>query len=253
MQLSKQELCEILNNSKFYLSLKPEALKMTNHTLGGFLRGSSQNTEITHDAVGYAIEGLLEKIKDGTYDGQGAENIDHHKNRIRKYIIRSINSYLVDRSRRWGSNINTNAPAARARVEAHEDTDKTAFFDKLHQDIHTRSSLPKFKEGALGELIAKANLSDDEKWIVDIRSSDIKLSKCIGRKESQFENQDLSRSTCQELEDEKPISKQKPIPNCTCHFVVLTFTEIAQTYGGKPDTYQKRFKKAIDKLQAVIE
>jgi superfamily II RNA helicase len=252
MQLSRQELSDILKSNKFYLSLETEALKMTNHTLGGFLRGSSQNIDITHDAVGNAIEGLLKKIKDGTYDGQGAENIGHHKNRIRRYIIKSINSYLVDRSRRWGSNINTNAPAARARVEAPTDTNKTAFFDKLHQDIHTRSSKSKFKEGALDELISKVNLSDDEKWIVDIRSSDIKLSNCIGRKESQSEDQDLSRSTCQDLENEKPISKQKPIPNCTCHFVELTFTEIAQIYGGKPDTYQKRFKKAIDKLQAVI-
>ena len=160
---------------------------------------------------------------------------------------------MVDRSRRWGSDLKTQAPAARSRVENHVGSDETRFFDKLHQEIHTRSSKSEFQEGVLDLLISKANLSDNEKWIINIRASDVKLSRCINRENSNYKNKDLTLSTCQELEDEKPIEKQKTVPSCTCHFVELTFLEIAKKYGGKADTYEKRFKRAIKKLKVVAE
>ena len=253
MQLSKQELIDLLNDKEFYDSLLPDAQKMTDKTLGGFLKDSSQNIDLAYDALLDSIERIIIKIKAGTYESQGAETIKHHKNQIKKYVNLSINSYLVDRSRRWGSDIKTNAPAARARKEAPSDSSHEEFFDKIHQDVYTRTSKSKFKEGALEDLISKANLSDDEKWIVRIRSSDMKLSECIGREKLLPIDQNAMLSTCREIENEKPEAKQKSMLNCTCRFVEMSFLEIEQKYGGKSDTYRKRYRKAVDKLRSVAE
>lgn len=136
---------------------------------------------------------------------------------MKRYLYLSIKSYLVDRARRWGSNIKTNAPAARARLEPSDDIIESDFFDIIQNDIHARSNKSLFRQGLLEELIDRANLTDDEKWIVEIRTSDLKQSECHKR------------------------------------FITLTFAEIAQIFDGKADTYEKRYKRAVSKLKDVSE
>lgn len=253
MHLSTDELMTILKTHDFYKSIKIPSQSITGRTLGSFLKDKSEVVDIAHDALGLAIEEVLNKVRTGKINCPEAKTTFKTLKNIESYLLTSVNNYVVDRSRRWGSGLETKKPGARARVEAHSESSDADFFDMVHQGVHTRTSLSKFKEGALEDLISKADLSDDEKWIVRIRSSDIKLSRCIGREERQSDSQDLTRSTCFEIENSKPKSEQKPNTKCTCHFVELTFVEIADLFGGKADTYQKRFKKATDKLRSVAE
>lgn len=217
MPLNKQELMGTLNELVSSTKLKKDSEYMTRKTLGGYLKGSSQDIQIAHDAVGEAIETILIKIQGDAFNYVEGESSTHYKHRMQKYLYLSIKSYLVDRARRWGSNIKTNAPAARARLEPSDDIIESDFFDIIQNDIHARSNESLFRQWLLEELIDRANLTDDEKWIVEIRTSDLKQSECHKR------------------------------------FITLTFAEIAQIFDGKADTYEKRYKRAVSKLKDVSE
>ena len=217
MQLNKQELMGTLNELVSSSKLKKDSEYMTRRTLGGYLKGSSQDIQIAHDAVGEAIETIFIKIQGDAFNYVEGESSTHYKHRMQKYLYLSIKSYLVDRARRWGTNIKTNAPAARARLEPSNDIIEADFFDIIQNDIHARSNESLFRQGLLEELIDRAKLTDDETWIVETRVSDVKQSQCEKR------------------------------------FITLSFAEIAQIFGGKADTYEKRYKRAVSKLKDVSE
>jgi len=253
MNLNTEELISVLGTTDFYSSLKIPSELATKYKLGRFLRDSSEIKEIAQDALGTSIETLLLKVLEGGFSTKDSEKAFKNERDIEGYLLRSVNNYLIDRAKRWGSHINTNAPAARSRVQVPLDIADSEFFDTIIQGVHTRTSVSRFEEGALDKLIDKANLTEDEKWIIKIRSSDIKLSKCVGRESSLRMDRNLMLSTCQDLEELKPSSKRKAIPNCTCRFIEMPFSEIEKKYGGKADTYQRRFKKGVDKLRQVAE
>jgi len=218
MPLNKQELMNSLTALVSSQKFKDNSEYLTRRMLGGHLKGSTQDIQIAHDAAGEAIETVIIKIESGAFYYGDAESGSYDEEHMKRYLYLSIKSYLIDRARRWGSNTNTktNAPAARSRLISSDEDVEDDFIDTI-QDIHAHSNKSLFRQGLLEELIDRANLTDDEKWIVEVRTSDLKQSECHKR------------------------------------FITLTFAEIAHIFDGKADTYEKRYKRAVSKLKQVSE
>ena len=254
MPLSHEELKNIMNRSNFYPELIQSAKYATYKTLGGFLKGSSQVNEISEDAVGESIAKFLLKLKSGKINGDNSNSTINTEQELTSYILVSVANYLIDRSRRWGTDPKTNKPATRSRLENVGNINHDDFFDLLLADqteIHTIT----YEEGILDKLIDNTNLTENESWILNIRRTELVLSSCSGELIDKFDVDNLSMNRCMvkdtvtDANGIKDNFKQKS--NCSCGFVEMTFAEIAKKYGGKGDTYQKRYKKAVEKIRST--
>ena len=217
MDKNTVSLIKLVSEIRLRTKTKDAAASITNKKLKAVTNGSNEMKLIAEDALSDSYEILWSNIHDGSFKLK--ENISQaeSENSIAKYLLMTVSSYCDKRLRQWSQCNEQGKVGTKARVVLSEE-------EHMHCEgldiVRLKYASPDENEDDkpfnMNSLLDELDLTDDERWIVKIKSTICKTAKAKGKTKA------------------------------------ITFAQIAKQYGQSEDKYRKQHKRAVNKIKQQV-
>jgi hypothetical protein len=193
------------------------ANSITYKKLKGVTNGSNEMELIAEDALSDSYEILSNNIHDGSFKLKESISQAEAESSIAKYLLMTVSSYCNKRLREWSLCNEQGNLGTKARVVLSEE-------EHMHSEgldiVRLKYASPDANENDkpfnMSKLLAELDLTDDERWIVNLKSTICEIAQEQGR------------------------------------IKAITFAKIANKYGQSEDKYRKQHKRAVNKIKQQV-
>jgi len=213
----KQLLIDLLAEITSRTKTRNAATSITYKKLNAVTKGSNEMKLIAEDALSESYMLLSENIIAGEFKLGDDISLSKRENAIAKYLLMTVSNYCNKRLRNWSLFNENGKLGTRARVvlsvEEHMQSEgldivrsKYVNTDKSDNDIPFN----------MNELLSELDLTDDERWIINLKSTICEVAKKNGKAKA------------------------------------ITFAQIAKKHGQSEDKYRKQHKKALNNIKQQV-